>query len=347
MHLIWNDPRILDKAKVFPKKTNFVEVDSYKLKNFWAPDIYFPNEKKGEFHNVMNANKMMKLYKNGTHHQAAVKLGKFELPTFQITDDTNYSNAVVNYTLRGEFSFLKADFHLIRRIGYYLIQMYIPSLLIVMLSWVSFWLNVNSVPGRVSLGVLSVLTISTQSSTVNASLPRVSYIKAIDIWMTTCLIFVFAALLEFSVANVISRRGSGHSHLVQRILRMTKRKWRGREYGIERSEEEKGLRKRGGKKEKNGNTKDIIVNMDGTVDFKDSKSDEKPLFSHGPLYAMYIDSACRVLFPVVFAIFNIVYWVHFLNITDYMKEKDIGQTASPSVSHNASLKMATGNGTYG
>jgi hypothetical protein len=44
--------------------------------------------------------------------------------------------------------------------------MYIPTLLIVMLSWVSFWLNVNSVPGRVTLGVLSVLTISTTCSLI-------------------------------------------------------------------------------------------------------------------------------------------------------------------------------------
>jgi len=59
--------------------------------------------------------------------------------------------------------------------------MYIPSLLIVMLSWLSFWLNVNSIPGRVTLGVLSVLTISTQSTGINAALPRVSYTKAIGI----------------------------------------------------------------------------------------------------------------------------------------------------------------------
>lgn len=103
-----------------------------------------------------------------------------------------------------------------------MIQMYIPSLLIVLLSWVSFWLNVNSVPARISLGVLSVLTITTQSSAVNASLPRVSYIKAIDIWMTTCLVFVFAALIEFSMANVLSRNSSSEKEFLQSIFRMTK-----------------------------------------------------------------------------------------------------------------------------
>lgn len=84
--------------------------------------------------------------------------------------------------------------------------MYIPSIFVVLLSWMSFWLNVGAVPGRISLGVLTVLTMVTQSSGVNASLPRVSYTKAIDVWMATCLFFVFAALLEFAVANVLSRK---------------------------------------------------------------------------------------------------------------------------------------------
>lgn len=108
----------------------------------------------------------------------------------------------------GNHSLLQAEFHLVRDIGYYMVQMYIPSMLIVMLSWISFWLNVNAVPGRISLGVLTVLTMTQQSSTVNATLPRVSYTKAIDIWMSMCLVFVFAALIEFAVANVLARKDS-------------------------------------------------------------------------------------------------------------------------------------------
>ena len=68
MHLMWEDHRVaeISKKQLFPKDTEFIEVDSYKLNKFWVPDIYFPNEKKASFHNVMNENKMMKLSKNGT-----------------------------------------------------------------------------------------------------------------------------------------------------------------------------------------------------------------------------------------------------------------------------------------
>lgn len=57
--------------------------------------------------------------------------------------------------------------------GYYLIQMYIPSLLIVILSWVSFWINMDAAPARVGLGITTVLTMTTQSAGSRASLPKV------------------------------------------------------------------------------------------------------------------------------------------------------------------------------
>jgi len=64
-----------------------------------------------------------------------------------------------------------------RDIGYFLIQVYVPSILIVILSWVSFWINVDASPARVSIGLLTVLTTTTMSSVARSSLPRVSYIK--------------------------------------------------------------------------------------------------------------------------------------------------------------------------
>jgi len=79
-------------------------------------------------------------------------------------------------------------------------------MLIVILSWVSFWINVDASPARVSIGLLTVLTTTTMSSGARASLPRVSYIKAIDVWMIVCLVFVFTSLIEYAVVNVLARR---------------------------------------------------------------------------------------------------------------------------------------------
>ncbi|XP_048775077.1 glycine receptor subunit alpha-2-like isoform X2 [Ostrea edulis] len=104
------------------------------------------------------------------------------------------------------FSCLEAKLFLRRNLGYYMSQVFIPSMLIVMLSWLSFWIHVEVVPARVSLGVICVLTMTTQSSGLRNSLPRVSYIKAIDIWMAIGLLFVFAALLEYAYINVQTRK---------------------------------------------------------------------------------------------------------------------------------------------
>ena len=64
----------------------------------------------------------------------------------------------------GNYSCLVAEFHLHRSIGFHLIQSYLPSILIVAISWVSFWMDVDCVPARVTLGVITLLTVSSQVS---------------------------------------------------------------------------------------------------------------------------------------------------------------------------------------
>jgi len=48
---------------------------------------------------------------------------------------------------------------------YYLGGLGLPALVDVILSWVSFWINVDASPARVSLGLLTVLTTTTQGVT--------------------------------------------------------------------------------------------------------------------------------------------------------------------------------------
>lgn len=43
--------------------------------------------------------------------------------------------------------------------------------------------------------------MTTISTGVRSSLPRISYVKAIDIYLVMCFVFVFAALLEYSAVN--------------------------------------------------------------------------------------------------------------------------------------------------
>lgn len=98
------------------------------------------------------------------------------------------------------------EIQFVRSMGYYLIQIYIPSSLIVIISWVSFWLNRNATPARVALGVTTVLTMTTLMSSTNAALPKISYVKSIDIFLGTCFVMVFASLLEYATVGYLGKR---------------------------------------------------------------------------------------------------------------------------------------------
>ncbi|XP_032885086.1 glycine receptor subunit alphaZ1 isoform X1 [Amblyraja radiata] len=93
------------------------------------------------------------------------------LPQFLLKEEKDLRHCTKHYNT-GKFTCIEARFHLERQMGYYLIQMYIPSLLIVILSWVSFWINMDAAPARVGLGITTVLTMTTQSSGSRASLPK-------------------------------------------------------------------------------------------------------------------------------------------------------------------------------
>uniref|UniRef100_A0A0K0F901 GluClalpha (inferred by orthology to a D. melanogaster protein) n=1 Tax=Strongyloides venezuelensis TaxID=75913 RepID=A0A0K0F901_STRVS len=78
--------------------------------------------------------------------------------------------------------------------------------MLVVVSWVSFWLDKGAIPARTSLGVTTLLTMTTQASGINSKLPPVSYIKAVDIWIGVCLGFIFGALLEYALVNYHGRQ---------------------------------------------------------------------------------------------------------------------------------------------
>uniref|UniRef100_A0A1I7WTY3 Neur_chan_memb domain-containing protein n=1 Tax=Heterorhabditis bacteriophora TaxID=37862 RepID=A0A1I7WTY3_HETBA len=84
------------------------------------------------------------------------------LPSFELQDVvTDYCTSKTN---TGEYSCLRTKMVLRREFSYYLLQLYIPSFMLVIVSWVSFWLDKDSVPARVTLGVTTLLTMTTQES---------------------------------------------------------------------------------------------------------------------------------------------------------------------------------------
>ena len=111
-----------------------------------------------------------KHYNTGTHDDLPINI----LDQYcQSTSNKTVSLHLYLLLWLGKFTCIEVKFYLERQMGYYLIQMYIPSLLTVILSWVSFWINMDAAPARVGLGITTVLTMTTQSSGSRASLPKV------------------------------------------------------------------------------------------------------------------------------------------------------------------------------
>ncbi|XP_060574371.1 glycine receptor subunit alpha-2-like [Ruditapes philippinarum] len=307
----WIDTR-LSFRNLIP--ADYLELDSRLMENVWVPDLYVRNEKQAYFHTVTIPNKMLHIYKNGVVKYRSritltascpMKLHKYPMdrqmcslfiqsfafttnrlvfrwremepirmnPNLELPQFTLYRLETENCTEYGEGNTcLQFNIYLERNIGFYMIQTYIPSVLIVMLSWLSFWLNVDAVPARISLGILTVLTMTTQRSMSNASLPRVSYVKAIDIWMAVCLCFVFSALLEYACVNVIARN---------QLRRRIRKEIRDHQNGIQEP--------------RNGLIGGLLI--------KRSRDN-----------AQNVDDVCRVVFPVTFMVFCVVYWSCYLTI---------------------------------
>ncbi|CAG2104588.1 unnamed protein product, partial [Medioppia subpectinata] len=98
---------------------------------------------------------------------------------------------------KGVHSCLYVMLHLERNIGNYLIKRFIPSFLIVIMSFIGFWIPANIAPARISLIITSLLALIAQQ--IQAEL-NVSYIYALEVWTIMCITYVFATLIEFSVA---------------------------------------------------------------------------------------------------------------------------------------------------
>nr|VZI03317.1 unnamed protein product [Spirometra erinaceieuropaei] len=133
-----------------------------------------------------------------------MQISEFNTPTETFTEDCT----VPGTTSTGTYSCLLGKFQLRRQIGSYLVGTYIPAFLIVIVSWLTFWVNTDAIPARVTLGLLTLISLLTKGASLDSTLPRVSYIKAIDVWLIACLLFVIAAMLEFTLASYWSRRVS-------------------------------------------------------------------------------------------------------------------------------------------
>ncbi|PAV83601.1 hypothetical protein WR25_14757 [Diploscapter pachys] len=200
-----------------PCKYN-LSLNSDILDEIWKPNTVFINSKFAQIHSSPFKNVFLMIYPNGTvwvNYRVQVDMRwinwtekplsllkpEIVLPDFILT---NYSTSL-KYELypAGIWNELTMKFVFSRRYGWYIFQAYIPTYLTIFISWISFCLGPRMIPARTMLGVNSLLALTFQFGNIMRNLPRVSYIKALDVWMLACLILVFGSLIELALIGMI------------------------------------------------------------------------------------------------------------------------------------------------
>ncbi|XP_012695998.1 gamma-aminobutyric acid receptor subunit gamma-3-like [Clupea harengus] len=240
----------------------------------------------------------------------------WRLYQFAFTGLRNTSDIMT--TTAGDYVVMTVYFDLSRRMGYFTIQTYIPCILTVVLSWVSFWINKDAAPARTALGITTVLTMTTLSTVARTSLPRVSYVTAMDLFVTVCFLFVFASLMEYAFLNYYCYRAQ-------------KPKFRAK---AEKPTTEPNLQ-RSAYSSLSLNCSPTVITLNNSMYWQDyddtclyeclDGKDCKSFFCcyedckdggwrKGRIHIDIneLDSYSRVFFPTSFILFNIVYWVGYL-----------------------------------
>ncbi|XP_077983735.1 gamma-aminobutyric acid receptor subunit alpha-6-like [Glandiceps talaboti] len=265
-------------------------------------------------------------------HNDTVKVDpESELSQFELIN-TDTDTRTLKSDRIGDRSVLIANFYLKRHLGYFLIQIYIPCILITVLSWVSFWLNPEATPARVALGVMTILNITTLGWSIRDTLPKVSYAKAMDWYLALCFTFVLGSLIEFAGVNYFSKRrsvvvGSGNSVRRSKIAEEE-------EEGEGGTGEEEiqmmplsGRRKKvryGGTYQAPPRVTEIVY--EDTIEQETCCSALIHCLKGNAKYKGYsftrsfnnidvatVDRTCRVAFPSTFALLNLLYWVSYLS----------------------------------
>ena len=105
----------------------------------------------------------------------------------------------------GNFSILRINFVLKRHMGYYILQVYIPGSMLVMLSWVSFFIHREATADRVNIGVMTFLSLTTLSFDIRNYTAAVSYLTALDWFVIIAYVFLLASLLQFAFVHYFTK----------------------------------------------------------------------------------------------------------------------------------------------
>uniref|UniRef100_A0A4W5JZ78 Glycine receptor, beta b n=1 Tax=Hucho hucho TaxID=62062 RepID=A0A4W5JZ78_9TELE len=183
----WNDPRL---KLPLDFKSDSLTVDPNMFKCLWKPDLFFANEKSANFHDVTQENILLFIFRNGdvlVSMRLSVTLScPLDLTLFPM--DTQHCKMQLE-----SFGYTTDDLQFMWQSGDPVQMEEIYG------NCTKFYAGTD----RLLIWILSVLSLSSERMSLASELPKVSYVKAIDIWLIACLLFGFASLVEYAMVQVM------------------------------------------------------------------------------------------------------------------------------------------------
>ncbi|KAK7922564.1 hypothetical protein WMY93_009466 [Mugilogobius chulae] len=225
----------------------------------------------------------------------------------------------------GHYPKLVLHFALRRNVLFFILETYVPSILLVVLSWVSFWISQSSVPARTCIGVTTVLTMTTLMMGARTSLPNANcFIKAIDVYLGICFTFIFGALLEYACAHFYTMQHQTIEEIHRELLRELHESKGNGALPIVSSTQPNQQPEVGSTAQdeptEQSPTQEVVMNGDaketpkgqlcGLSTVKDASRRAAAIFVVENPHN--IDRHARTVFPTAFFFVNILYWLYYL-----------------------------------
>lgn len=189
--------------------------------------------------------------------------------------------------------------------SYYNSQIFMPCAMLVVLGWLSFWINRYEPTARLVLLIATLLVMATLIGGFNVTVPKVSYTKASDVWTVSCFLFIFAALFQYVLVHYLTSRERPEKNSEETV-----QEGRGEVRNL-----------MGGGDQRDPNDLEMLENK-GTRNRRSSPDVDK-LFKFYEYWTwswfkqqrigQKVDLISRVVYPLAFFIFNLSYWPQYYN----------------------------------
>jgi len=347
----WKDERLIDQEKIEKnlapedEADAWIPVDVSFIKEFWLPDAEILNLKEFETLNVLSKLEGLWLNRNFEIMYAVATRITFICPMtfnsfpldvqvclFQV-GSFNYDNSkmvfidefIANHTqirsvldysieiralpkdhknyvaLTGNYSVAGFEMTLKRKVSHYIITCYLPSGMFVMVSWISFLIPPDVVPGRMTLLITIFLVLVNIFNTITTNIPKAEGLTAIEAWVIGCVLFVFGALIEYAGILLQMKMRASASMIFQKKVSSPKMINNiNNEIPLQTVAQPNGMSAR-------------VEEEIATERERDRKPPTKKA-GNEKVKTARMDLMFLILFPCIFLIFNVVYWVGFLYV---------------------------------